>query len=144
MYYHYNYTHTYIIFKQTIRTSGGNLTYQHTEDVSLAVLFLMEAAKRADSMLGASRQTTAHTIRDASTDVLKMARDLMAKQTPQEIKVHIAPTFIDNSDVGWKKLATTTWLKDVLSKKLQQEESAYTYTNSEREVDIGYEISHVV
>ena len=133
-YHHYNHTHIYRIFKQTIRTCGGNLTSQHTEDVSLAVLFLMEAAKRADSMLGAARQTTApHTVRDASTDVLKMARDLMEKQTTQEISVRTAPTFIDNSDVGWKKLTTTTWLKDVLSKKLEQEESIYTYMNSDIE-----------
>ena len=110
----------------------------------MAVLFFMEAAKRADSMLGASRQTTAHTIRDASTDVLKIARDLMDKKTTQEISVRTAPTFIDNSDVGWKKLTTTTWLKDVLSKKLQQEESIHTYMNSERELDIDYEISNVL
>ncbi len=61
----------------------------------------MEAAKRADSMLGASRQTTAHTIRDASTDVLKMVRDLIEKQTTQEISVRTAPTTVmwvdDNS-----------------------------------------------
>ncbi len=101
----------------------------------MAVLFLMEAAKRADSMLGASSQTTAHTIRDASTDVLKMARDLIEKQTTQEISVRTAPTFIDNSDVGWNKLTTTPWLKDVLSKK---EDSMYTYMNSERELDIDY------
>ncbi len=95
----------------------------------------MEAAKRADSMLGASRQTT------ASTDVLKMARDLIEKQTTQEISVHTAPTFIDNSDVCWKKLTTTPSLKDVLSKKVQQEDSrsmyTYVYMNSERELDIG-------
>ena len=122
---HYNYYRAlYILITRTgylNRQSEHMVETSPIESVSLAVLFLMEAAKRADSMLGASSQTTAHTIRDASTDVLKMARDLIEKQTTQEISVRTAPTFIDNSDVGWKKLTTTPWLKDVLSKTVQQE-----------------------
>ncbi len=70
----------------------------------------------------------------------------MEKQTTQEISVRTAPTFIDNSDVGWKKLTTTTWLKDVFYLKNWNKKKAYNYTymNSDRELDIDYEISYVL
>ena len=36
------------VFKQTLRSAGGNLTQKHVENVSLCALFLMEASKKAD------------------------------------------------------------------------------------------------
>ena len=132
------------IFKQTLRTSGGNLTHQHVEDVSLAVLFLMEAAKRVDTVLGVSRQSTAHTVRDAGKDILKMATDLSERKTTEEVPSRTSPVLADNSDVGWKKLTTTSWLKDVLSKKLQQDETDTTIDLEERGVENDYKISDVV
>ena len=53
----YNCNHSFNAgyFKQTIRSSGSNLTPRHIEDVSLAVLFLMEAARKADTFFGATK-----------------------------------------------------------------------------------------
>lgn len=104
----------------------------------------MEAAKRVDTVLGASRQSTAHTVRDAGRDILKMATNLIERHTTEEILSRTAPVLADNSDVGWKKLTTTSWLKDVLSKKLQQDETVESAdTTTDLEID-DYEISNVV
>jgi len=40
------------VLKQTIRSSGANITVQRIEDISLCDLFLMDAAKRADELVG--------------------------------------------------------------------------------------------
>ncbi len=77
----------------------------------------MEAAKRVDTSLGVSRQCIAHTVQDAGQDILKIATDLTERKTTEEVPDRSAPVLADNSDVGWKKLTATSWLKDILSKK---------------------------
>ena len=67
--------HTFRVFKQTLRAAGGNLTEKHVEEVSLGVLFLMDAAKKFDKAMGASPQTTAHTTRDASEDMVTYLKE---------------------------------------------------------------------
>ena len=56
-----------------LRSSGGNATEKHIEDVSLCSMFLMEAAKKADIEFGVTPRSTKHTVRDASTDIRKIA-----------------------------------------------------------------------
>ena len=60
------------VFKQTLRSAGGNLTTKHVEDVSLCALFLMEASKKADHLFKVPPPSTAHTIRDSDKDIEKM------------------------------------------------------------------------
>lgn len=66
-------SHIYRIFKQTLKSGGGNLTQKH---VSLAVLFLMEACQKVDKMFGLTPQSTTHTIRDVMKDVDKLTAHL--------------------------------------------------------------------
>ena len=82
------------VFKQTLKSAGGNLT-QHVEEV-LSALFL--SAKRTDGAFGAAPQTTAHTLSDASSDVFKMVKHL------KENKV-TARLITDSTDDGYNKLA---------------------------------------
>jgi len=60
------------VLKQTIRSSGANITVQHIEDISLCGLFLMDAAKRADELFGVHKPSTRHTVRDAQGDINRM------------------------------------------------------------------------
>ena len=57
------------VFKQTLRSAGSNLTDKRVRDVSLSVMFLMKAAKKADEAFKVTPQSTAHTDRDASKDI---------------------------------------------------------------------------
>ena len=59
------------VVKQTLRLAGGNLTDKHVEDVSLSALYLMDAAKKAEKIMGVSPQATSHTFSGASSDVKK-------------------------------------------------------------------------
>ena len=43
--------------KQTLGSSGANVTATHIEDVSLSALFLLEAAKKTDRQFGVDSQT---------------------------------------------------------------------------------------
>lgn len=54
---HYN-----LVFKQALRTAGGTLTDRHVENVSMAVLFLLNAVKKTDQAFHVTQQTTAHTV----------------------------------------------------------------------------------
>lgn len=38
----------------------------HVETVSMGVLFLMEACRKADEIFGLKRQSTSHTVRDTN------------------------------------------------------------------------------
>ena len=77
----------------------------------------MDTARRVDSVLGASKQSTAHTTRSANEDILKMAVHMRKEKATDEVSGRSAPAFIDNTDAAWKKLTTTNWIKDILSKK---------------------------
>ena len=39
------------VMKQTLRSSGANVTATHIEDVSLSALFFLEAAKETDNLV---------------------------------------------------------------------------------------------
>ena len=45
------------VMKQTLGSSGANVTATHIEDVSLSALFLLEAAKKTDRQFGVDSQT---------------------------------------------------------------------------------------
>ena len=87
----------------------------------MAVLFLMEAASKADLLFGTPRWSAAHTVKDALTDILKIANELINRQCTMEVSSRSTPAFTDNINAGWKKL-TTSWLNDIISAKSQQED----------------------
>ena len=55
----------------SVRSAGANLTAKHLKEVSLSVLFLMEAASKADHAFGVPPRSTAHTVHDANRDIQK-------------------------------------------------------------------------
>ena len=61
--------------KQTLQSFGSNATKAHMERVSLCALFLLEACKLSDSMLGATR-STCHTATSAKGDIDKLVTRL--------------------------------------------------------------------
>ena len=62
---------TFRVLKEAMRTGGSNLTQEHTEDLSLCALFLMEASKKVDREFRESR-STAHTTKDATKDITRL------------------------------------------------------------------------
>ena len=75
---------TYSVLKQTMRAGGGNVTKTQAEDVSLSALFLLDASKKVDCEFNAHR-STAHTVRDANKDILKLASTLLEKKIIDEM-----------------------------------------------------------
>ena len=51
----FNFLHR--VVKQTLRSSGANVTTAHITEVSLAALFLLEAAKKTDREFGVTTQS---------------------------------------------------------------------------------------
>ncbi len=107
------------VFKQALRSGGGHLTTKHIEEVSLAVLFLMQAARKTDQAFKVKPPSTKHTVRDSNNDVMKMVAHLTEKKVQIEQKERVSPGFVDPTENGWKKISTTTWLKDTLARSLE-------------------------
>ena len=101
------------MFKQTL-SSGGNLTQQHIEYVSLSALFLMEASKKADRFFNLPPPTSAHTIHVSDKDIEKMISHLQDARVSIVDKYQTSPPFIDPVESGWGKLWTTDWLKNAV------------------------------
>lgn len=124
--------------KQALRSSGANVTDKHITDVSMCALFLLEAAKKCDSVFGVTPQTTSHTVRDAKSDIKKIRQHLLDKEISEEVKDRTTTVFIDPTEAGLNTLTQGDWLQKQLQLKfddtLQNEESY-------GEVDIDYELS---
>ena len=80
------------VLKESLRSSGGNLTECHTEDVSMCALFLMEAEKKTDREYGCS-QSSAHTTVDAESDINKIIGCLIDAQVALEVSNRNSPVF---------------------------------------------------
>ena len=80
------------------------MTEKHIKEVSLGVLFPMDAAKKFDKAMGASPQTTAHTTRDASDDVKKMVTYLRENKV---VENRLTPEFIDPTIVAHQTVKLT-------------------------------------
>lgn len=142
--YLYSVTFHIRVLKQTLRSAGSNLTIKHVEDVSMSVLFLLEAAKKTDRAFQPSPQSTAHTVRSSQMDIAKMTQHLLDKNTTTTVQDRITPTFIDPTEQGWKKLSTTSWLHDRLSASQQDEQDDVDKNLEEEEIDLDYELSDVL
>ena len=88
--------------KQALRSAGGNLTEKHVEDVSMCALFLTQAAKKADREF-CCYQFGHHTIREADTDITKMAGHLLQAQVSVEQQTRRTPGFIDPTNIGLRQ-----------------------------------------
>ena len=130
------------VLKETMRGGGGNITQTHAEDVSLCALFLMDASKKVDREFK-TRQSTAHTIRDAERDICKLTTSLLENMVTSENTERDSPPFTDPTNAGHKKIATTSWVADTLLSTssiddLQLEE------NETELADLNYELSDII
>ena len=134
------------VFKQTLQSAGSNLTDKHVRDVSLSVMFLMKAAKKADEAFKVIPQSTAHTDRDASKDIERMVTYMKEKHISCELQERAGVIFSDPIEHGWKKIYTTSWIKDTLSRTSVKGENLEN-EGQEREdgdIDLNYELIDVI
>ena len=106
---------TYSVVKEALRSSTGSLTEKHIEDVSMCALFLLEAAKKTDKEFGC-HQTSSHTVREADSDIRKLVQHLLEKKVIIKLDDRKIPAFNNPSSAGYKKLCTTSWVQETLSK----------------------------
>ena len=126
-----------------MRSGGGNLTEAHAEDISLCALFLMEATEATDKEFEAHR-TTAHTIRDANKDILKISTQLISNSVACTVQNCTSPAFQDPTDDGLAKICNTSWVNNILAKvDLPQTDDDNLIGEEEIEnfMDLDYEIS---
>lgn len=90
----------YRVIKQTMRSSGANVTSSHITEVSLAALFLLEAAKKTDKELHVTPQSQTHTVRDAADDIMKITLHLTNKSVMSETPDRRAPQFVHPTQKG--------------------------------------------
>lgn len=85
-----------------MRSSGANVTEAHIRDVSMCALFLLQAAKKCDSVFGVAPQSTAHTVRDSKADIRKIQEQLCEKGVTKENNNRNTPgpEFIDPTVSG--------------------------------------------
>ena len=127
--------------KQTLRSSGANVTPTHIEDVSLSALFLLEAAKKTDREFGVTPQSRRHTIRNSIKDIQKVAQHLIENTVTTEMPGRVMPKFSHPTEAGWKRLSSSNWLEGILSRSLVEE----LETATERgEVDLDYELYDIM
>ena len=126
------------VIKQTLRSSGANVTSSHITEVSLAALFLLEAAKKTDKEFHVTPQSQTHTVRDAAEDILKITLHLTNKSVMSEIPDRRAPQFVHPTKKGWEKMNNPDWLESILSSSLVEEEEV-----RRGESEIEYELSDV-
>ena len=126
------------VFKQTLRAAGGNLTDTHVKDVSMSVLFLLDAAKKTDRAFGIAPQCTSHTVRDADSDIQKMRKHIKEHDVTHTVDDRDAPTFTDPTEEGLKKMCNTKWLKETMAKsQCQPDEDIHENTE---DMNIDYEL----
>ena len=114
------------------------MTTAHITEVSLAALFLLEAAKNTDREFGVTTQSGRHTVRDAAVDVQKIAQHLLEKSVTTETQGRHSPKFVHPTDAGWVKMSSPNWLVAVLSISLVEDED-----RPRGKVELEYELSDV-
>lgn len=126
----------YRVIKQTLRSSGANATKAHVSEVSLAALFLLEAAKKTDREFGVTPQSRRHSVRDAGGDINRIVQHLLSNSVTIETQGRCSPEFVHPVDSGWKKMSSPDWLEGVLSKSLVEDDIVVR-----GEVQLEYELT---
>ena len=132
----------YSVIKQTLRSSGANVTEQHIKEVSLAALLLLEAAKKTDHEFRVPPHSRQHTVRDATDDINTITRHLLDKSIAAEVEGRDTPTFIHPTQKGWRTMSSPDWLSRVISSSLVEEEGCEE--GMRREVELDYELSDIL
>lgn len=78
-------------------------------------------------------------MRDATTDVRKIAAHLIENKVIVEMPDCTTPPFINPSDKGFEKLCNSAWIDGILSKSLIEEVNIEEHG----EVDFNYELYDV-
>ena len=125
--------------KQALRSSGANVTEKHIRDVSMCALFLLEAAKKCDTVFKVSKKSTAHTVRDADTDISKIQHLLLEKKIVTEDIERTGPAFVDPTVSGVDTLTKGEWLQKHLVSNV---EDNLQIEQSRGELDIDYELDN--
>lgn len=136
----YDISNLFRVVKQTLRSSGANVTDQHIRNVSMCASFLLEAAKKCDKIFAVTPRSTAHTIRDSNVDIKKIREHLLEKGITKEDKDRTAPAFIDPTNSGLDTLCKGDWLQ----KHLASTGCDNLHNEQEHdEIDLDYELSDV-
>ena len=121
-----------------MRGGGGNITKSHAEDVSLSAFFLLDASKKVDREFFA-HQSAAHTVRDANRDISMLTSSLLESSVTSENPDRTSPPFNDPTDIGHKKIGTTSWVADTLASHAT--EDLEKEVGEQQLVDALYELS---
>ena len=105
--------------KRALKSSGANVTDQHILDVSMCALFLLQAAKKCDTVFKVFKKPTAHTVRDAAKDISKLLKMLLDKKITTENSGRKEPRFIDPTVSGVSTLTKGEWLEKQLTSKVE-------------------------
>ena len=124
--------------KEALRSSSGSLTEKHIEDVSMCALFLLEAAKKTDKEFGCY-QASSHTVREADNDIQKLVQHLLEKKVIIQEDDRKTPSFNNPSSAGYKKLCTTSWVRETLSRTVTDDGDLCT--EEDGHVTLDYEIA---
>ena len=114
------------------------MTENHIKEVSLAAIFLTEAAQKADMAFGVHAQSHAHTTREAKEDITKIAHYLVDRTPTVETGGRDRPDFQDPTNKGLDKLCSPDWLPKALCKV--QPEVEEEGEHQDHEIDLDYEL----
>lgn len=129
------------MFKQALRASGADVTFKHIEEVSLCALFLIEAAKKADSDFQVPPQSTSHTVRDSANDIKKISAYVREKDINKEVTSCTSPPFFDPTESGFKNImCKPKWIEGILKEK-SEEQAEETIQN---EINLDYKLVEMV
>ena len=115
----------------------------------------MDAAKKADKVLGVSPPATAHTFSDASSDINKMVTYLRENKVSHQIENRLSPTFEDPTSSGYKKLCSS-WFKETLYRTTvsytcppdipdeDMHSSSEERDIAEQDIDVDYELFDII
>ncbi len=135
------YAHTIVycirVVKQSLRTSGANVTPKHITDVSMCALFLLEAAKKCDKVFGVPPSSTTHTVRDSKSDIQKIRNMLLEKDVTTEKSSRTTPSFVDPTTNGMATLTKGDWLQKHLVSRFEDN----LQDEHHGEIDLDYEIA---
>ena len=127
------------VVKQTLRSSGANVTEKHIEEVSLSALFLLEAAKKTDYEFKTKPQSIAHTTADSSSDVKKMRDVLTEKSVSSEDAERKSPTFTDHTTKGFDLMCKAGWIEGILQEG-EDDCDEQPDNRDNTDVDLDYEL----
>ena len=131
------------VIKESLRSSGANVTEKHITDVSMSALFLMEAAKKCDKIFGTTPQSTAHTVRNSKSDIEKIRQYLLEKEITTEKPGRVASPFIDPLLTGINLLTKSDWLLNQLTKVYDNLQQDIDEEQNDRVITLDYELSDI-